>query len=385
MSGPILALRAAPPLLPAQARTIATGASLILSLLLVSACQRPPSAPAKSARVSPPLPPFDAIDEKLCQFARERLGASGVPDPIRDTEGLPAHLVRGYVTPSGDRVRIVRQGSADEDWLEVVGANGKDGDFGFPMEVERWDHGNYLLPYRGRLYLVSFTGRQPIYLHMISRLTEDHRRAPVCLFKPKVVPVMGLALGVDPTKRAAWALCRVVEHGTASYAAERPYAARIPQTDEHFPATGGGSEAQVDVDFDNDGKVDHLIRALFASGAGAGCDSSVFLPFRGPATLARRLSEVQDAKPDIVIAPDEAHGCRDLPARWLRYDGRTFLEQRSSSYREPTDEQSEYWTVSTIAKGRARRVCEAGYVQQQPTLIARWKNGGWVPRQPLAD
>lgn len=385
MSGPIFALRAAPPMFPAKTRSIAAVASLIVSLLLVGACQRPPSAPTKPASASPALPPFDTIDEEVCQFAREGLGASGAPDPAHGTGGLPVYLVRGYVTRSADRVGIVREGSANDDSLQVVGANGKDGDFGFPMEVERWDHGNYLLPYRGRLYLVSFTGRQPIYLHMISRLTEDHRRAPVCLFKPKVVPVMGLALGVDPTKRAAWALCRVVEHGTASYAAERPYAARIPQTDGHFPATGGGSEARVDVDFDNDGKVDHLIRALFASGAGAGCASSVFLPFRGSPSMARRLNDVQNAKADIIIPPDEAHGCRDLPAHWFRYDGRTFLEQRSSSYREPVDEESEYWTVSTIEKGRARRVCEAGYVQQQPALIARWKNGDWVPRQQPAD
>jgi hypothetical protein len=71
-----------------------------------------------------------------------------------------------------------------------------------------------------------------------------------------------------------------------------------------------------------------------------------------------------------------------MPARWLRYGGRTLLEQRSSSYRSPTDEGSEYWTVSTMQKGRARRVCEAGYVQDKPLLIARWKDGGWVPRQP---
>ena len=361
----------------------AVATSLMFVSLLASACQKPAPPPPAARHAKPALPAFDAIDEALCRFARDRLG-DAIVDTVYNSESLPAFLVRSYVMPSGERLRITRE-PADVDNFEYVGADGKSGWFDTPTEDDRWDSGNYLLPYRGRVYLAAFAGTKPIFLHMISRLDSDHRRTPVCLFKPSVTAIMSLSLGVDPTEPANWALCKAVSDEKILPVSEQRYHGPITSKDERFRTSFWSAEARVDVDFDNDGSVDHLVRADFVSTAGSGCSSSEFVPLRPSRSVEGRLALVRDARAPLDIDGVEPPGCHYMSARWLRYGGRTLLEQRSSTYRSPTDEGSEYWKVSTMEKGRARRVCEAGYVQGKPLLIARWKDGDWVPKQPPVE
>jgi hypothetical protein len=342
----------------------------------------PTPAPSPVA-TAPVVSAIDAIDEKACQFARAKIPSSDNP---AEPDELPSYLARSIVTASGERLQITSSGTMLDDTLRSPDSR-KDVNFTEePGEETRWDKGLYFLPFSGRIYLLSFVGNKPAYLHALYRLTPDHRGIPLCLYRPKVNVSLMLGSGSGSRKEeivAAFKLCAAVSQNKVSYLKERPYQGAVPRGQGGLDAD---AQARVTVDYRNDGKPARLVRVEYSSGAGAGCERSGFiLPPHAGSAAERRLDALQDRTPSYSRPANYYNSCRDAPERWFRYNGRNFLEMRSASHLDPYSEEAEYWLVSSVVNGRAERICEASYLREPPAIIARWDGHDWLPRQKPAE
>lgn len=328
-----------------------------------------------SAAVPPPISTAkltDPIDRKVCDLALT-LSPDG-------DDGLSAYVTSHLVAPDGDQLEIVEQGTMHSQSLQITDAAGKERDLGEPVGWDdgQMDMGVRILPFMGRVYVLNYAGSTPTYLDRIERLTPDHKLTPVCLVRAHIDKLLVGQKGAD------FALCDRIAKGDFAVIPERKYGTPLKTYSETI-AGGAQVEASINVDFRNNGKPETLQRVGDYSGAGPGCDHSVFRPVKGASSpgAQKLLRALQDeASSDGYVPGTLVHGCADEPKRWVRVGGRIYLEMRSHYYQNPVTEDSEYWLVSTVENGTARRVCEASYVHLAPTLTSIWDGKAWVPPPP---
>jgi tetratricopeptide (TPR) repeat protein len=110
------------------------------------------------------------------------------------------------------------------------------------------------------------------------------------------------------------------------------------------------------VDFDNDGKTERLLRLELSSGAGTGCEAIFYdrlaadgAGFAPPSSLLQRLQD---------FAPQEHYPLKcGSTSRFFRYKGRTYFERRPYHW-PPNTSEDEYHIVRRIENGRVLEVCD---------------------------
>ncbi len=337
-------------------------ATLALIQLTLASASTPPAPTTASIA--------DPIDRKACELM---LGL----EPYDDYNGPATYLTRNLVTAEGDTLKVVDEGTAHDQQLEITDKNGKEIDPEGDDETQG-GKGTRLLPFMGRVYVLSYAGGSPLYLDDMERLTADHHLIPVCRFNPKT------EVSMSATAPADIALCDRVQKGRIALVPERVHAGRAKS---QLVAGSADVEALAHVDWRNDGKPEALERIADDSGAGPGCNNSRFRPLGGKATPATKalLDHLQDKTSSKDYPPGTlVAGCADQPERWFTDHGKTYLEMRSNGNDAPVSEDSEYWIVSTVEKCKARRVCEANYVHEQPELASIWDGKAWAPPPPAS-
>lgn len=338
---------------------------------------RPSAAPAPrvAAQVAPAaLNALNAQDRALCTLA-------ATFDPDDERHKLASDLARNLVIDlDGDgrteRIEIGSMGTMHMDYVRLHRDGAREGSADPPASFEEtdeergWNYGRAVLAYAGAAYLVEFRGNAPRYLDRIGRILPDGSLLPVCRFAPQPRRSF-VGAGAAPGRAAneAPALCEAASAGRVRALAERRYSeARVVETGAHARHHSG----ELDVDFDNDGRPERLLRTGLDSSAGRGCHQEGYaLPPGAPAAARALLERLQDRAPD-------RGSCYDGTVRWLRHAGRSYLEIASRSSAEPRQEGEEYHFIATVENGRARRVCEARYALDRPRLIAWGGTTGWT-------
>lgn len=352
-------------------------------LALGTGCSPAKKSPSKPVRGAPDPAAFTVADRQVCVLA-----GSLFPEGY---DGLQNWLVRYLVADVDgdgrpDRLEVVDPGTAHFYSTSLSFANGKqiwpDVPLGaIPDEEMPWAKSERLMPYAGQIYVLTYRGRAPVYLRMISRLRPDGTLLPRCRFTPETSVDWGVARDLSGNDKAA-RLCKAAREGRFETVREMRYA-RPRRNDGFVP--GGWEEftREIRLDFRNDGRPERLLRAESTSGAGAGCDHIEYRA-AGAASEASRVLLEDLQRRDPVTAGTESwyRNCRDEDVRWLRYRGRTYLELKQSGAASPSDEEAELHFLATVENGRAHRVCEASYAHMPPIENARWNGRAWIEVKP---
>jgi hypothetical protein len=207
--------------------------------------------------------------------------------------------------------------------------------------------------------------------------------ARICDFQPHVEVDLSEA-NIFRAKAQLAADDVVCDHVKAGKVAYLP--ARKLDEPKNIPVPRGGAirgiVADIKVDFRNVGKPQRLqlIETSATSEHGCGEDLTFRLvPTADNRDDAKLLEALQDRSPPQRRTGYQTDGlCHDGAVRWFRLHGKTYLETQSRSVLAPENEDEEYWFVSTVLGGRARRVCAGDYLRMPPNLLRMREAGDLV-------
>ncbi len=316
-------------------------------------------------------PPF-AIARAVCGAV-----ADGVAPLAGDNGGLPlgdAMWERIDINNDGepDNVRVEMEGSSATEtiWVDdpdglTVAPSPADGDMtplGSEVRLIEIDNRTYHVRYNRGWRDEPTPRHYPVY---VAYQSPDNTINWLCTFEaatppPVLAPVEG--------RPDAPEICDYVEaqreatHGNLRFA---PMPASVPAltySESQFSQIAA-------IDFMNEGEVHTILKGVYSSGAGAGCETNFFAlqtPAQHPdaASLLERLQSpnkpmAEDALNRPVTADGGMVACRGNAARFHSIDRRVMLEQRFPDPSGPKSKSQEFWWVTTVENGEVITLCEA--------------------------
>jgi ankyrin repeat protein len=132
-----------------------------------------------------------------------------------------------------------------------------------------------------------------------------------------------------------------------------------------YPAGWAQEHGSAEVDFDNDGRMETLVRLDYASTAGPGCSYDFFDLLNeeknGVSSSKRRslLLKMQGIEHGASGLHPVPH-CRGNVTGWFRYKGTTYFETKYPED-QPQNPDQEFHTVSYIKNGKIHKICDARF------------------------
>jgi hypothetical protein len=249
-------------------------------------------------------------------------------------------------------------------------------DVGDYLETKRFTFGEGFLPFRGRIYDVTFEDERGAFPVDVSYFLQGGGSRYACIFRNRVEISYWNGANYMPRWKADVAAVAPRPGVTALAGKVLEAAGRLPKNASALrhsrPILGGMmfphcSQHDADckdvwnVDFDNDGKAERLLRLYGASGAGRGWGGSYFVLLTPTGDVAKGskqdlLLKLQNVDLEDVY-PIRPAG---MEFRWLDFGGRIVLQRRSEN--QPATNTLELVDDLWIArKGETTRLAYASF------------------------
>jgi ankyrin repeat protein len=261
------------------------------------------------------------------------------------------------------QVNVEYQGTAHNPWVryfdnntneEISEAADKD-EIGEEDDDRRWTQEIALIPFSDGHHLLYFN--RGGYLVSSSPIGAARKKGKVCDFFVNVTE------SFDQKSRDARVCKRMQSSAPLPYIPfDEPHSLTYEMIDDAGYSETSPLEAG-NVDFDNDGKDEVLVKLGYASGAGAGCGYDFF------DLLNEKRDGFSDSKKRQLllelqgINKDERHPvprCGGNVTGWFRHDGITYYETKYPG-KQPGYEGQQFHTVSYIKDGKIHKVCDARF------------------------
>lgn len=292
--------------------------------------------------------PTDKEIKQVCEYVAQ------IPKP----EVRNYFLRRGVLDINNDgEPEIVEQGSSGTMGGDTFVFKSRRGE---PLEIDQagfewkdyWNFGDAILPFGNRVYLVHFVEEDMTYPLYVSYVTPKNREYVVCEYSNTVKEWFLYA-----TESNKGNLCQSILKPSRPAHTVFSGEPKINYEALNRPETAVGKTAQID--FDNDGKPDHLIFLSYASGAGRGCDTNYFdlLNVEGTAILDNEARKVLLKMQEINLQNRHPGRCIGNVPGWFVSEGTTYFENK---YRgeAPRMKREEFHVVSYVKSGAIHDVCK---------------------------
>lgn len=267
-----------------------------------------------------------------------------------NNDGEPEYIEQGHSgTMGGDRFKFKTTGG-EELRLTQIGFEWKD----------YWTHGQAVLPFGNRVYLVHFNEEDLNYPRYLSYISPANKERVICEFSNSVTTRVGYPS--EDTK-----LCRkLLVNPPESIHFGETHNLKYPAFDrsETRPLNSGH------VDFDNDTNIDNLVELSYESGAGRGYSFNYFDLLTDNKTNADNTADqsllmelqVVDLSKRIPGRP----GSND--ANWFVVDGVTYLENKHGTD-QPTNKRSEFHTIKYLKNRTVHTACTYAFWVQTKAMM----------------